>query len=329
MTKEQAELPLYQSLAAELSEQIYSGKLPAGFKLPTIRQFAKDREVSVGTAKHTYQVLADSGLISTRQGSGSYVTSLEAAEPASRKERALESIDNMLLQLAALDFSVRDIRILLELKLRQLEERIRNARVAIVGESPEARSVILNSLTTIPNVDYVWFLLSNLREQPQRLEADFDFVVCEEKHIDELKQIVRGEMPVMQLALTLTADTIAEIGRIPSQARAGVVSLSHTFLSVMKEDFSRYVSSDIETEYFMFGESAGFSEFLLSKDVVLVPPHCTGFISREKEQMLKDARQNGVQILRYDLRVDRGSWLYIADAAEKAYKKAKQRLNRR
>ncbi|HHU07407.1 MAG TPA: GntR family transcriptional regulator [Clostridiaceae bacterium] len=329
MTKGQAELPLYRGLAAELSEQISAGKIPAGTKLPTIRQFAKDKQISVGTAKHTYEVLADSGLISTKQGSGSYVASLESAEPVSRKEQALESIDNMFQQLTELDFPVREIRIFLELKLRQLEERLRNVKVAVVGESPEGRSVILNSLDSIPNVDYVWFILSNLREQPQRLAADFDFVVCEEKHIDELRQIVQGEVPVMQLALTLTADTIAKIGRIPLQTKVGVISLSNNFLQKMKDDFYRYVNCDIEAECFLYSESADFGEFLQSQDIVLVPPHCTELISRTEEQMLKDARAQNVEFLRYDLKVDRGSWLYIADAAEEVYNKAKQKLNRR
>ncbi len=329
MTKDHTDQPLYRSLAAEISNQISAGELAAGSKLPTIRQFAKDKQVSVGTARHTYQFLADSGLISTRQGSGCYVACPETAEPISRKEQAIESIDKMLRQLADLDFSIRDIQILLELKLRQLEERFRNVRVAVVAESPEMRTVLLNSLATIPNVDFALFLLSNLREQPQRLEADFDFVVCEEKHAAELKLLVQGKIPVMQVAMTLSADTGKEIGQIPAQTKVGIISISHNFLDVMTEDFSGFVSRDVEAEIFLLGESAGFDEFLSSREIILMPPHCKDLISRDEEQLLKKAGQNGVKILRYDLRVDRGSWLYVADAAEQAYKEAKLKLNRR
>ncbi|MGI6090212.1 MAG: GntR family transcriptional regulator [Saccharofermentanales bacterium] len=330
MAERKTDIPLYRILAQELSEQIASGELPAGTQLPTIRQLAGDKQVSVGTAKHAYQHLAEAGLIVTIQGSGSYVAANDTADTKSRKEQALEAIDQMLLQLSQLDFSLRDIQIFLELKMRQLEERFRNVRVAVVGESPELRSVILNDLSTIPNADYVRFLLSDIKDQPFRLKADFDLVVCEEKNTAELEQLVKGEVPVMQLALTLSPTAIKEFSCIPADTRVGILCLSHTFLDKMLADFSHYVSLEAEAEVYLFGgDAADFSDFLLRQELVLVPPHCTDFISRKEEQELRSALKGQVRILRYDLRVDRGSWLYISDAVAAAYKAAKQKLNRR
>ncbi len=331
MIERKAEIPLYRSLAQELSEQIISGELPAGTQLPTIRQLAVDKQISVGTAKHAYQYLAETGLIVMIQGSGSYVAAANDTEDnKSRKEQALEAIDQMLSQLSQLDFSLRDIRIFLELRMRQMEERFRNVRVAVVGESPELRSVILNSLSTIPNADYIRFLLADIRDQPSRLEADFDLIVCEEKNTAELEQLTKNKVPVMQLALTLCPTAIKEFSSIPKAARVGILSLSHTFLDKMLADFSYYVSLETEAEIYLFGgEVADFSAFLLRQDLVLVPPHCTDFISRKEEQELRTALKGQVRMLRYDLRVDRGSWLYISDAVAAAYKAAKQKLNRR
>ncbi|NLB09005.1 MAG: GntR family transcriptional regulator [Clostridiales bacterium] len=330
MIERKADGPLYRSLARELSEQIISGELPAGTRLPTIRQLAGDKQVSVGTAKHAYQYLAETGLIVMIQGSGSYVAANDTEDNKSRKEQALEAIDQMLAQLSQLDFSLRDIQIFLELRMRQMEERFRNVRVAVVGESPELRSVILNGLSTIPNADYVRFLLADIRDQPFRLEADFDLIVCEEKNTAELEQLTKNKVPVMQLALTLCPATIKEFSGIPKAARVGILSLSHTFLDKILADFSHYVSLETEAEVYLFGgDATDFSDFLLRQDLILVPPHCTDFISRKEEQELRAALKGQVRMLRYDLRVDRGSWLYISDAVAAAYKAAKQKLNRR
>ncbi|HHV42530.1 MAG TPA: GntR family transcriptional regulator [Clostridiaceae bacterium] len=329
ITEHNMEIPLYQRLALEVSGQIKAGELQAGTQLPTIREFAREKQVSIGTANHAYQLLADSGQIEMIQGSGTYVATVAVGEQRSRKEQALEAIDNMIQSLLELDFSLREIQIFLELRMRQQEERFRNVCIAIVGESPELRSVMLNSLANIPNVDFVRFLLSDLREQPFRLAADFDLVVCEEKNKAELEQMVRGKIPVMQLALTLSPVTVTELSSIPSQAQVGILSFSHTFLDRMVEDFSHYASLNTEIEKFLLTDSEDFTNFLMRQELVLVPTHCTEFISRREEERLRAATHEHVKLLRYDLRVDRGSWLYISEASAAIYKEAKQKLKRR
>lgn len=64
---------LYRQIAADLSRQIRSGVLRAGTRLPSIRQLAKQRQVSISTAIRSMQVLDESGLVDARPQSGYYV----------------------------------------------------------------------------------------------------------------------------------------------------------------------------------------------------------------------------------------------------------------
>jgi DNA-binding transcriptional MocR family regulator len=64
---------LYEVLASDLGSAIASGALRAGDRLPSVRQLATERRVSVATAVSAYAQLESAGLIETRPKSGHFV----------------------------------------------------------------------------------------------------------------------------------------------------------------------------------------------------------------------------------------------------------------
>jgi DNA-binding transcriptional regulator YhcF (GntR family) len=71
------ELPVGLSLAWRLRALILSGRLPAGDRLPGVRDFAAAAGVNVNTARALYRRLESEGLVVSQHGSGTFV----AAEP--------------------------------------------------------------------------------------------------------------------------------------------------------------------------------------------------------------------------------------------------------
>ncbi|WP_418502622.1 PLP-dependent aminotransferase family protein [Flagellimonas sp.] len=67
-------ITLYQQLAATLSEQIKSGTLKTGEKMPSLRTLKKEYGISMNTAIQTYLELESHGLIISRPKSGFFVT---------------------------------------------------------------------------------------------------------------------------------------------------------------------------------------------------------------------------------------------------------------
>lgn len=63
----------YQHIAAELREQIRSGALAAGSRLPTVRELMASYGVAMATARHGLQELVDEQLIYTVHGLGTFV----------------------------------------------------------------------------------------------------------------------------------------------------------------------------------------------------------------------------------------------------------------
>jgi DNA-binding transcriptional MocR family regulator len=66
--------PIYLQLADSLESMIHRRSFRPGDRLPSVRQFSRERRVSIPTAFHAYTTLETRGLIEGRPKSGFYVT---------------------------------------------------------------------------------------------------------------------------------------------------------------------------------------------------------------------------------------------------------------
>ena len=81
-------IPLADQLVARVSELIESGRLPAGSRLPSVRQLARRVGVSVYTVTSAFERLAGKGLIDPRAGAGYFVAPSRSPLLSSRIELA-------------------------------------------------------------------------------------------------------------------------------------------------------------------------------------------------------------------------------------------------
>ena len=79
--------PRYRALSAALTAMLLDGRLTPGIRMPSERDLASALRISRSTATAAYDELARDGLLSRRQGSGSYLTlpaTVKLRGPASR-----------------------------------------------------------------------------------------------------------------------------------------------------------------------------------------------------------------------------------------------------
>ncbi|MFC0525324.1 GntR family transcriptional regulator [Pontibacillus salicampi] len=65
--------PIYEQIYNQIKEQVLSGELDAGYSLPSMRQLAKELNVSLITSKRAYEELEKNGFIYSVVGKGSFV----------------------------------------------------------------------------------------------------------------------------------------------------------------------------------------------------------------------------------------------------------------
>ena len=73
--------PPYEQVRRQLAGHIQTGRLPAGSRLPAVRQLAADLGLAAGTVARAYRELEDMGLITTGRARGTHVTEGHAGQP--------------------------------------------------------------------------------------------------------------------------------------------------------------------------------------------------------------------------------------------------------
>jgi len=69
-----SETPIYLQLVEQISSAIAKGELGTGDKLPAVRSLAAELVINPNTVARAYTMLEQSGLLTTKTGSGTYVS---------------------------------------------------------------------------------------------------------------------------------------------------------------------------------------------------------------------------------------------------------------
>ena len=85
----QSGVPVYRQLIDQVNSAIAAGRLVAGDQLPTVRQAAVDLAINPNTVIRAYRELEIRGILSTQQGTGTFVTDARVEESKAERERRL------------------------------------------------------------------------------------------------------------------------------------------------------------------------------------------------------------------------------------------------
>ena len=82
--------PIYEQIYAQIKKLILNGELQEGQSLPSMRQLAKELEISVITTKRAYEELEKNGFIYSIVGKGSFISEQNMELVKERKMKAIE-----------------------------------------------------------------------------------------------------------------------------------------------------------------------------------------------------------------------------------------------
>ena len=116
--------PIYQQIITQIKEMVFKGELKEGDTLPSIRQLAKDLQISVITTKRAYEELEKEGFIISVVGKGSFIA---GQNKELLKERRLKIMEEKMIEIIEesklLNISVDELTDMLHLLYREDDER--------------------------------------------------------------------------------------------------------------------------------------------------------------------------------------------------------------
>ena len=109
-----SDLPIYTQLVGQMEQDIASGAMPPGARLPSVRELAAELGVNPNTVQRALQELERAGLIYTQRTSGRFVTEDTAAIARCKHALGESQIKEFLAAMTLLGYRRQDIIALLQ-----------------------------------------------------------------------------------------------------------------------------------------------------------------------------------------------------------------------
>jgi GntR family transcriptional regulator len=103
-------VPIYIQIVNQVKHLVASGRLSPGDEIPPIRALAEQLTVNPNTVVRAYLELERAGVVTKRQGSGTYVS--ENPSPLSRREKLkvlMQRVDSLLVEAGHLDIGFPEV----------------------------------------------------------------------------------------------------------------------------------------------------------------------------------------------------------------------------
>jgi GntR family transcriptional regulator, transcriptional repressor for pyruvate dehydrogenase complex len=126
---------LSSEVVDRLAEQIMSGKLPVGAKLPSEQEMMKGMGVSRTVVREAVAALRARGLVVTRQGAGAFVDRNAGRQPYAIDPEGLGSLDSVL--------DILELRMAVESEAAAIaSERATAPQIKAIGEALRSRKIL-------------------------------------------------------------------------------------------------------------------------------------------------------------------------------------------
>ena len=106
--------PIWLQVATRIKQQIVTGELSPGMKLPGGRDLALQYGINPNTAARIYQELEREGVCTTRRGMGTYVTEDDERIRSLKESMIRDALERFLADLAGLGISGKEALIWLK-----------------------------------------------------------------------------------------------------------------------------------------------------------------------------------------------------------------------
>ncbi|MCL2532406.1 MAG: GntR family transcriptional regulator [Oscillospiraceae bacterium] len=305
---------LSDQIARLIIKNIERNNISSGDKLPTERELSEHLSVSRVTVKTAYQLLAQQGIISSRQGSGSFVKRDEALAQQLRNEQAAHMLGGTVAALAELGITAAEMTLMFEACLAQNPKS--TVRIALVFGSVEALVDVRNQLSHLPNTDISVFIMESIahNSNPEELLRNFDIIVTPAQWYETVVKLLPTlTSRVVRAAVSQSNDTIIGLTSLQRDARIGVICRSNYFLKIVKGVLNFYGFATDEVQTLLEVDYTTKTHFPGGIDALIAFPHAHIFTNPDFQLHCEELLAKGVKIIAFDQHVEKGTFIYIED----------------
>ena len=265
-------VPLSVQLKGLIEYGIACGELPAGTRLPSVRELAEAGGIAPMTAASVYKELRQAGLIATRAGSGTFVADGVSSASAATVARIEAHLDAAIAEGEAAGLHPQDIASLLSARIgRGRAREARGVRLTMVGVFMDATRAYAAEIARQlkPGDTIVATTIELLRGEGG---PPTDVYVTLANRRAEVVALLGAEAVVATISFIPSDRTRARLAGVHPLCRLGLVSVFPEFLALMKPGVLRFAPHVASVEAVVVGDPR-IEDLLRRVDVVV---HATG-----------------------------------------------------
>lgn len=305
------DIPIYQQLVDKIRAAVKQGTLEPGCQLPTVQELSDSLDVARGTVKRAYDELEHEGLLEKVRGRGSFIRARQQ-DSASRKDRAMAAIDELLDRLEEMGFSSGEVNIFLDLKLRQRMEQVSLLKVAVIECSPETLSQLAEQLREVGGIEVCSYLVESVVEYPYAMAESMDLIVTTTTHAAELGNLLPDSKKLVRIALRPNPRCLSRIIKLRHGTQVGILSHSERFSQILLETCDTFNHGITPPQTALFSRISDPEGWLDSKDVVLVPKDYEKYCAAPLGSALRRFAERK-KLVSCGYEMDEGSFLYLEE----------------
>ena len=313
-------VPVYRQITQSITRLVKQGDLKPGDKLIPERELAQELKLSRGTIKKAYGELENNNVIEVVQGRGSFISRNQDILVQSRKDSAVNLINNTLNELENLNFSHREITTFFQLMLMNREQKMNNFHIAAIDCNKEALTVFEKQLQYISGTKITKYLLDEVvrNDDPEIMLSGFDVILTTSTHYNEVISLCpKIRERVLQAALTLGQQTIIELASVKPENSIGIICVTERFRDIVKNRINLFCLKTDDMAFLANTKGSDFTAYLREKDIVILPSEMSLDHNWELTDALQKFSGTGGKIINFDYQIDRGSLIYIEEQISK------------
>lgn len=214
-----------QAVRDLIIDRLVTGTYPVGTRLPTSRALAEEIGAHRNTVAKAYQLLAQIGLVTVRQGRGTFVVSVvDDGNGSGLLSHLRQHLADQITKARRLGIPESELRELID---QQISTTYGPARRGIFVEcnkgDMEAAVTEIESLTGFRLQPY---LIERLKTNPSKIVSGYDFVVTILPHIKEVSEYIEASGLTVDIVGVYTQpdeEALSEIARIAPGSRVGII----------------------------------------------------------------------------------------------------------
>ena len=236
-------VPLATQLRGLIEFGIALGDLPAGQKLPSVREFAERAGIAPMTVSGVYRELRLSGLIETKPGAGTYVGDGHQSDGlrSSAMRKLQRRIDRLLSEAQTLGLAPSLVASLVNARAARSRTPVAGLRVVMVGNFLDTTQKYADRIAAFLRPgDTISATTMDALKMVAAEPFPYDFGVTLAHRRGELESLLPPGIPVVGLSFIPAEETRTLLAAIDPMARVGIVSVFPEFMALMKQGVARF-----------------------------------------------------------------------------------------